>query len=172
MTAKKTAKKTAEKTAKKTAEKTVTKAASGKGYEGFSAEERDAMKEHAKEMKAASRRSPRTAKADAETAVLEKIAELPQPDRGMAERIHAIVKENAPELEAKLWYGQPAYAKNGKVVCFFQGASKFKTRYATFGFNEEANLDDGTMWPTAFALTELTAAAEATIGKLVKKSVR
>jgi uncharacterized protein YdhG (YjbR/CyaY superfamily) len=162
---------TAKKTTKKTAQKTAQKATAGKGYEGFSDEERAAMKEHAQEMKAASRRSAGTAKADAETAVLEKIAELSDSERAMAERVHAIVTESAPELEPRLWYGQPAYSKGGKVVCFFQPASKFKTRYATFGFNEPANLDDGTMWATAFALTELTPDAEARISELVKKSV-
>jgi uncharacterized protein YdhG (YjbR/CyaY superfamily) len=143
---------------------------SGK-YEGFTDEERGAMKEHAEELKAAARRGPRAAKADEEGAVLAKIAELPEPDRGMAERIHAIVKASAPDLAPKLWYGMPAYAKGGKVVCFFQSAQKFKTRYATLGFNDSANLDEGTMWPTAFALTTLTPADEARIAALVKKAV-
>jgi uncharacterized protein YdhG (YjbR/CyaY superfamily) len=131
-------------------------------------EERAAMKERAKELKASRRK---TGKVDPEVEMLAKIAELPEPDRGMAERLHAIIKETAPELSAKLWYGMPAYAKAGKVVCFFTPASKFKERYASFGFNAEANLDDGAMWPTAFALTELTADAEARIAELVKKAV-
>ena len=113
----------------------------------------------------------RAGKAGDESAVLEKIAEMPEPDRGIAERLHAVIKDIAPELAPKLWYGQPAYAKDGKVVCFFQSAAKFKTRYGTLGFNEEANLDDGEMWPTAFALTKWTAAVEERIGELVKKAV-
>jgi uncharacterized protein YdhG (YjbR/CyaY superfamily) len=129
------------------------------------------MKERAQELKAAARRSPRGKKADEESAVLAKIAEMPKPDRAMAERLHAVIKASAPALSPKLWYGMPAYAKDGKVVCFFQSAQKFKTRYATFGFNDTANLDEGAMWPTAFALTELTAADEARIGALVKKAV-
>ena len=127
------------------------------------------MKERAQELKA-TRRGPRGAKAD-EEGVLAKIAEMPEPDRAMAERLHAIVKANAPALSPKLWYGMPAYAKDGKVVCFFQSAHKFKSTYATFGFNDTANLDEGTMWPTAFALTTLTAADEVRIGALVKKAV-
>jgi uncharacterized protein YdhG (YjbR/CyaY superfamily) len=138
--------------------------------EGFTAEERAAMKERSRELKAA-HRGPRAAKADGERDVLAKIAEMPEPDRTMAERIHAIVKSSAPSLSPKTWYGMPAYAKDGKVVCFFQGADKFKARYATFGFNDAANLDDGTMWPTAFALAELTEADEARIAALVKKAV-
>ncbi|HKQ01353.1 MAG TPA: DUF1801 domain-containing protein [Actinomycetes bacterium] len=138
-------------------------AATGKTYEGFTDEERGAMKERAKELKAA--------KADGESAVLAKIAEMPEPDRVLGERLHAVIRASAPTLSPKLWYGMPAYAKDGKVVCFFQSAQKFKTRYATFGFNAEANLDDGTMWPTAYALTELTADDEARIGALVKKAV-
>jgi uncharacterized protein YdhG (YjbR/CyaY superfamily) len=137
--------------------------------EGFTAEEREAMKERARELKAA-RRGSRT-KADAESEVLAKIAEMPEPDRSLARRLHDIVTANAPELTPRTWYGMPAYAKGGKVVCFFQGASKFKTRYATLGFNDSAHLDDGTMWPTAFALTELTPANEARIAELVKKAV-
>jgi uncharacterized protein YdhG (YjbR/CyaY superfamily) len=137
--------------------------------EGFSAEERAAMKERAQEVRAASRRGPR-GKADEETAVLAKIAEMPEPDRVMAERIHAIVAANAPELKPRLYYGMPAYAKDGKVVCFFQSSHKFKSRYATLGFNEDANLDDGTMWPTSFALTKLTAANEKRVGALVKQA--
>jgi len=131
--------------------------------------ERAAMKEHAKEMKAAARRG--RAAEEGEADVLAKIAEMPESDRVMAERIHAVVKANAPGLAPKTWYGMPAYAKDGKVVCFFQAADKFKARYATFGFNDTANLDGGAMWPTSWALTELTPSDEATIGALVKKSV-
>jgi uncharacterized protein YdhG (YjbR/CyaY superfamily) len=138
--------------------------------EGFTAEERAAMKERAKEVRAA-RRGAGAAKVDPESAVLEKIAEMPEPDRRIANRVHAIVKTNAPELTPKLWYGMPAYAKDGKIVCFFQPAAKFKTRYSTLGFNDIADLDDGTMWPTAFALTKVTAADEARIGELVRKAV-
>ena len=145
-------------------------AKSGKTYDGFTEDERSAMKERAQELKAAARRGPR-AKADGESEVLEKIAEMPDADRAIAERLHAIIKANAPELTPKTWYGMPAYAKDGKVVCFFQSAQKFKTRYATFGFSEPAKLDDGTMWPTAFALTKLTAADEERIIALVKKAV-
>lgn len=137
----------------------------------FSAEERAAMKERAKELKETSRRGKRANAADAERAVLEKIAELPDPDRALGERIHAIVKANAPSLAPKLMYGMPAYARDGTVVCFFQAAQKFGARYATLGFNDVANLDDGAMWPTAFALTELTADDEARIGALVTKAV-
>jgi uncharacterized protein YdhG (YjbR/CyaY superfamily) len=146
-------------------------AAKKKAFEGFTDDERAAMKEHGQELKAAARRSPRTAKADAEADVLAKIAEMPEPDRAMAERLHAMIKASAPALSPKTWYGMPAYAKDGKVVCFFQGAYKFKSRYATFGFNDSANLDEGAMWPIAFALTELTAADEARISALVKKAV-
>jgi len=131
----------------------------------FTDEELGAMKERVKELKAAA------GKADEESAVLGKIAEMPGPERAMAKRLHAIIKASAPALSPKLWYGMPAYAKDGKIVCFFQSAQKFKTRYATFGFNDAANLDEGTMWPVAFALTELTAADEARIGALVKKAV-
>ena len=145
--------------------------ATDKTFEGFTDEERGAMKERAQELKAAARRGPRADKADGESAVLAKIAEMPEPDRAMAERIHAVIKASAPALSPRLWYGMPAYAKDGKVVCFFQSAQKFNTRYATFGFNDTANLDEGAMWPTAFALTELTAADEARIGALVKKAV-
>ena len=137
----------------------------------FTDEERVAMKERVHEQKAAARRGPRADKADGEKAVLAKIAEMPEPDRAMGERLHAIIKASAPALSPRLWYGMPAYAKDGKVVCFFQSAQKFKTRYATLGFSDEANLDEGAMWPTAFALTELTAADEARIGALVKKAV-
>ena len=141
------------------------KTAKGKSYEGFTAEEVDAMKEHAKEMKRAA------AKADGETAVLEKIAELPDADRVIAEGIHALVKEHAPELEPKTYYGMPAYAKDGKTLCFFQPAAKFKTRYGTFGFENVANLDDGAMWPTAFAVTKLTTETKARIAELLKQAV-
>jgi uncharacterized protein YdhG (YjbR/CyaY superfamily) len=146
-------------------------AAKGKTFEGFTDEERAAMKERAQELKAAAPRGRRAAKADEESAVLAKIAEMAEPDRAMAERLHAIIKASAPALSPKLWYGMPAYAKNGKIVCFFQPAQKFNSRYATLGFNDDANLDEGTMWPTAFALTELTAANEEGIGALVKKAV-
>ncbi|MFG2983073.1 iron chaperone [Streptomyces sp. NPDC048258] len=144
---------------------------SAKGYDGFTDEERGAMKERAKELKSSTRRSPRAAKADAESEVLAKIAEMPEADRVLAERIHAIVKAAAPALSPKLWYGMPAYAKDGKVVCFFQSAQKFKTRYATLGFSDLAHLDEGAMWPTAYALTVLTAADEERIGALVEKAV-
>jgi hypothetical protein len=144
--------------------------ASDKAFGGFTDEERAAMKEHAQELKTAARRGPRAAKADGESDVLGKIAEMPEPDRVMAERLHAIIRASAPALSPRTWYGMPAYAKDGKVLCFFQPAQKFKTRYATFGFNDVANLDEGAMWPVAFALTELTAADEARIGALVKKA--
>src|SRR5215475_12090603 len=134
--------------------------ATGQRYEGFSEDERAAMKDRATEMKAATRRGSRAQTQDGESAVLEKIAEMTDRDRAMAERIHAIVKANAPELTPRLWYGMPAYAKDGKLVCHFQPAQKFKTRYATLGFSDEAKLDEGAMWPTAFALTKLTAADE------------
>jgi uncharacterized protein YdhG (YjbR/CyaY superfamily) len=142
--------------------------ATGKTYDGFTDEERGAMKERAKELKAEARADKD--RAEGERAVLAKIAEMPEPDRVLAERLHAIVKASAPALSPKTWYGMPAYAKDGKIVCFFTSADKFKSRYATFGFNDAANLDDGTMWPTSFALTELTAADEARIGALVKKA--
>jgi uncharacterized protein YdhG (YjbR/CyaY superfamily) len=133
-------------------------------------EERAAMKERAREQKAEARRG--AARADGEKDLLAKIAEMPDSDRVMAERIHAVVTANAPELAPKTWYGMPAYAdKDGKIVCFFQAAAKFNARYATFGFNDSANLDDGAMWPTAFALTKLTAADEKRIGELVKRAV-
>jgi uncharacterized protein YdhG (YjbR/CyaY superfamily) len=136
---------------------------------GFTDAEKGAMKERAKELKAEARRD--AAKADGEADLLAKIAAMPEPDRGMAERIHAVIKASAPVLEAKTWYGMPAYAKDGKIVCFFQPADKFKARYATFGFNDDAHLDDGSMWPTSWALTKLTAADEVRIGALVKKAV-
>ena len=138
---------------------------------GWTDEERAAMKERARELKAAAPRGPRADKADGERDVLAKIAEMPEPDRALAERLHALIKAAAPSLTARTWYGMPAYARDGQVVCFFQAADKFKARYATFGFSDEANLDDGAMWPTAFALTELSAADEARIGALVKKAV-
>ena len=143
----------------------------GKAVKGFTDEERAAMKECVQELKAEARRGPRAKKADAESDVLAKIAEMPKPDRAMAERLHAIIKASAPALSPKTWYGMPAYAKDGNVVCFFQSAHKLKARYATFGFSDKANLDEGTVWPVAFALKELTAADEARIGALVKKSV-
>jgi len=147
-------------------------AATGKKPAGFTDEERAAMRERLQEVKAEARRGSGAGRADGENAVLAKIAALPQPDRAMAERLHAIIKANAPVLSPKTWYGMPAYAqKDGNVVCFFQSAQKFKTRYATLGFSDKANLDEGRMWPTAFALKELTAAEEAKIGALVKKAV-
>jgi len=133
---------------------------------GLTAEEKAAARERARELKAASR-----GKTDGEQDVLAKIAEMPEPDRGTAKRLHAVIKASAPTLSPKTWYGMPAYAKDGKVVCFFQSAQKFNTRYATFGFSDKANLDEGTVWPVAFALKELTAAAEARIVALVKKAV-
>ena len=138
---------------------------------GFTDEERAAMKEHGHEVKTAARRGPRGAKADGDSDVLAKIAEMAEPDRALAERVHALVKASAPALAPRTWYGMPAYAKDGKIVCFFQPAQKFKTRYATFGFNDAAHLDDGALWPVAFALTELTAAAEARIAALVEQAV-
>ena len=143
--------------------------ATAKAVSGWTDEERAAMKERAQELKAEARADKD--KAAGERAVLAAIAEMPEPDRALGERIHAIVKASAPALSPKTWYGMPAYATDGKVVCFFQSAHKFKSRYATFGFSDEANLDEGAMWPTAFALTELTAADEARIGALVKKAV-
>jgi uncharacterized protein YdhG (YjbR/CyaY superfamily) len=141
------------------------KRATGKASKRFTDEERAAMKERARELKAAA------GKADGESDVLAKIAEMSEPDRAMAERLHALIKASAPALSPRTWYGMPAYAKDGKVVCFFQSAEKFKARYATFGFNDEANLDEGAMWPTSFALKKLTAAEEKRIGALVKKAV-
>src|SRR5579863_5201738 len=143
----------------------------GKAVKGFTDEERAAMKERAQELKAEARRGPRMKKAEGEGDVLAKIAEMPEPDRAMAERLHAIINASAPALSPRTWYGMPAYAKDGNVVCFFQSAQKFKTRYATLGFSDKANLDQGQMWPTAFALKELTAAEEAKIGALVRKAV-
>jgi uncharacterized protein YdhG (YjbR/CyaY superfamily) len=141
------------------------KRTTGKASEKFTAEERAAMKERAQELKA------EAAKADGENALLAKIAEMKGSDRAMAKRLHAIVKASAPQLSPKTWYGMPAYAKDGKVVCYFQSAQKFKSRYATLGFSDEATLDEGAMWPTSFALKELTTAEEARIGALVKKAV-
>ena len=143
--------------------------ATGKKSQGFTDEERAAMKERAQELKAAARADKD--KAVGEAALLAKIAEMPEPDRGLGERLHAIITASAPDLSPKTWYGMPAYFKDGKVVCFFQSAAKFKTRYATFGFMHDANLDDGGLWPTAFALKTLTAADEAKIAALVKKAV-
>jgi uncharacterized protein YdhG (YjbR/CyaY superfamily) len=142
----------------------------GSAPKGFTAEERAAMKERSRELKAAARRDKD--EADGERDVLAKIAEMPAADRAMARRLHAIIKASAPALTPRTWYGMPAYAKDGKVVCFFQSAQKFHTRYATLGFSDAANLDEGSMWPVAFALTELTAADEARISELVKKAVR
>jgi uncharacterized protein YdhG (YjbR/CyaY superfamily) len=162
----KPAKKGTQKSAKSTT-------ANNKKSKGFTDEERAAMKERAQELKAEARRGPRAKKdkADGESDVLAKIAAMQEPDRTMAKRLHAIIKASAPALSPKTWYGMPAYAKDGKVVCYFQSAEKFKSRYATFGFNDAANLDEGAMWPTSFALKELTAAEEAKIGALVKKAV-
>jgi uncharacterized protein YdhG (YjbR/CyaY superfamily) len=142
-----------------------------KKSKGFTDEERAAMKERAQELKAEARRGARADKANGESAVLAKIAEMPETDRAMAERLHALIKASAPDLSPRTWYGMPAYAKDGKVVCFFQCAAKFKSRYATLGFSDNANLDEGAIWPTSFALKGLTAAEEATIGALVKKAV-
>jgi len=158
------AKKPTQKSAKSTT-------ASGKTSKGFTDEERAAMKARAQELKGEARSGPRAGKADGESAVLAKIAEMPERDRAIAERLHAIIKASAPALSPRTWYGMPAYARDGNVVCFFQSAQKFKTRYATFGFSDKANLDEGVMWPTAFALKELTAAEEAKISALVKKAV-
>jgi uncharacterized protein YdhG (YjbR/CyaY superfamily) len=141
------------------------KSATGRASKGFTDEERSAMKERVKELRAAAD------KADGESDLLAKIAEMAKPDRTIAERLHAIIKASAPGLSPKTWYGMPAYAKDGNIVCFFQPAQKFKARYATLGFNDRAHLDEGTMWPTAYALTELTAADEKRIGALVKKAV-
>jgi uncharacterized protein YdhG (YjbR/CyaY superfamily) len=154
---------------KGTQESAKSTAAINKKSKGFTDEERAAMKERAKELKAEARANKN--KAEGESDVLAKIAEMPEPERAMARQLHEIIKASVPVLSPKTWYGMPAYAKDGKVVCFFQSAQKFNTRYATLGFNDAANLDEGTMWPTAFALTELTAADEARIGALVKKAV-
>ena len=154
MAERKSAKKAPQRSAKRT---------TGKASKGFTDEERSAMRERARELKGG--------EADGESDVLAKIAEMPEPDRAMAERLHAIVKAKAPALSPRTWYGMPAYAKDGKVVCFFQSAQKFKSRYATVGFSDKANLDEGAMWPTSFALKELTAADEARISALVTKAV-
>jgi uncharacterized protein YdhG (YjbR/CyaY superfamily) len=156
------------KPAKKGTQKSVKSTAASKG---FTDEERAAMRERAQELKAAARPGPNTGKAGEESAVLEKIAAMPAPDRTMGERLHAIIKASAPGLSPKLWYGMPAYARDGNVVCFFQGAQKFKTRYSTLGFSDKATLDEGNMWPTTFALKVLTAAEETRIAALVKKAV-
>jgi len=156
------AKKPTQKSAKSTT-------AIGSKVTGFTDEERDAMKERSQELRAAARADK--GKADGESDVLTKIAAMKEPDRAMAKRLHAIIKASAPTLSPKTWYGMPAYSKDGKVVCFFQSGQKFKTRYATLGFSDAANLDEGCLWPTAFALKELTAAEEARIGELVKKAV-
>ncbi|WP_329496121.1 DUF1801 domain-containing protein [Kitasatospora herbaricolor] len=145
--------------------------AAAEKYDGFTDEERSAMKERARELKATGPRGSKAAKPDPEAEVLAKIAEMTDADRALAERVHAIVRATAPGLTPKTWYGMPAYAKDGKIVCFFQSAQKFKSRYATLGFSDQAALDDGTLWPTAFALTEPTAAAEAQIAELVRRAV-
>jgi uncharacterized protein YdhG (YjbR/CyaY superfamily) len=162
----------AERKAAKKATRQSAKRSAGKASKGFTDEERAAMRERSQELKTAARRGSRAGKADGESDVLAKIAEMSEPDRAMAERVHAIVKASAPALSPRTWYGMPAYAKDGNVVCFFQTAQKFKSRYATFGFSDKANLDRGAMWPTSFALKELTAAEEKKIGALVKKAVR
>ena len=159
------------KPAKSTQRSAKSTTASGKTSTGFSDDERAAMKERAQELKAEARRARARGKADGEHDVLAKIAEMRGTDRAIAERLHALIKASAPDLSPKTWYGMPAYAKDGKVVCYFQGAEKFKSRYVTLGFRDEANLDDGAMWPTSFALTELTAAEEKRIGALVKRAV-
>ena len=154
------------KRAKKGTGKSARTTAKSKASTGFTDEERAAMKERARELK-----GERAGKADGESAVLAKIAEMPEPDRGLATRLHAIIKASAPVLSPKTWYGMPAYARDDKVVCFFQSAHKFKSRYATFGFSDRAHLDEGSMWPTSFALKELTAAEEARIGALVQQAL-
>jgi len=159
-------KKPAKKGTQKSTESTI---ATGKTSKGFTDDERAAMKARSQELKAEARR--KKSKADGEREVLAAIAAMKDPDRAMAKRLHAIIKTSAPDLSPKTWYGMPAYAKEGKVVCFFQSAQKFDARYATFGFSDEANLDAGTMWPTSFALTKLTAANEAKIRTLVKRAV-
>ena len=158
----------AQKATQKSAKSTT---ASDTTSERWTDEERAAMKDRAQEVRAAKRGGARAGKADGERDVLAKIAEMPEPDRAMAERLHAIIKASAPAISPRTWYGMPAYAMDGKVVCFFQSAQKFKTRYASFGFSDAANLDEGAMWPTAFALEKLTAAEEARISALVKKAV-
>lgn len=152
------------------AEKRPAKKGADRSAGGFTAEERAAMKERAAEVKAEAR--AKRSKADGESDVLAKIAEMPEPDRSMAKRLHEIVTASAPDLAPRTWYGMPAYAKDGEVLCFFQSAHKFKVRYATFGFSDKANLDKGAMWPVAFALEELTSTEEAKIASLVKKAAR
>lgn len=152
------AKKTTQKSTKRTT-------AADKPAKGFTAEEKAAMKERAQELKAEAQ------KADGESAVLAKIAEMPEPERAMAKRLHALIKASAPNLVPKTWYGMPAYAKDGKIVCFFQSAQKFQSRYATLGFSDEANLDEGAFWPTSYALKKLTSAEEAKISALIKQAV-
>ena len=142
----------------------------GKASKGFTDEERAAMRERARELQTAARRGPGAGRAEGESDVLAKIAEMAEPDRVMAERLHALIEASAPSLSPRTWYGMPAYAKDGDVVCFFQSAEKFKARYATFGFSDKANLDDGAMWPTSFALKQLTAVEEARIVELVKRA--
>jgi len=172
-----TTKKLAGETAKKSARKATTKstgrsAATSRKAEGFTAEERAAMKERAREVKAESSRGRRAGRSvDGESDVLAKIAEMPEPDQAMARRLHDLIGASAPDLSPKTWYGMPAYARDGKVVVFFQSADKFKARYATLGFSDAANLDEGGMWPTSFALKKLTSAEEARIRELVKKAV-
>ncbi|HEY3867493.1 MAG TPA: DUF1801 domain-containing protein [Actinocrinis sp.] len=146
------------------------KRTTGESYAGFSDEERAAMKDHAQELKRTARRGSKASEQDGDRDVLAKIAEMAEPDRVMAERVHAIVGASAPALVPRLWYGMPAYARNGDVVCFFQSAAKFKSRYATLGFGDKARLDDGSMWPVYYALAELTAETEAQIGALVKRA--
>jgi hypothetical protein len=164
MAEKKPAKTSTQKSGKRTT-------ATGKTSKGFTDEERAAMKERPKELKAATRRGPRADTAEGESAVLAKIAEMREPDHAMGKRLHAVITASAPALSPRLWYGMPAYAKDGKVVCFFQSAQKFTTRYATLGFSDAANLDKGALWPVAFAMKELTAADEAKIAALVKRAV-
>ena len=162
-------KKGTKKSARSSTKKAAKKSAKSKSSKGFTAEERAAMKERAQELKAEARW--KKSKADGESDLLAKIAEMKGSDRAMATRLHAIIKASAPALSPRTWYGMPAYSKDGKVLCYFQSAQKFKSRYATFGFSDEAKLDEGAMWPTSFALKELTAADEARIGALVKKAV-
>ena len=156
------------------ATRTATKSTStnGKTYDGFTDDERAAMKERAKELKAAGRRSPGATQPDEEEAVLAKLAEMTESDRALGEWLHAIIKASVPALTSRLWYGMPAYAKDGKMVCFFQCAQKFKSRYATLGFSDQANLDEGTMWPTTYALTAMTADDEARISELLRQATR
>jgi len=156
---------------KKTLKPAATAARPGKPVKGFTDEERAAMKERTQELKAEERRGSGAKKSDGEMDVLAKIAEMPESDRAIAERVHALVKANAPALSPKTWYGMPAYSSDGNVVCFFQSSHKFKARYATLGFSDKANLDDGTVWPVAFALKRLTANDEAMIATLIKKAV-